>query len=273
MKKILFMFIALAVAGFLGEYKLLADEPDFSNKPDSMLTKDQAKIRISEFLLKVKSDTADLDKINASVDNLKKDLDDTKAKYQNCNEQLYKMIGASPDDVEKFRQRIGVLEGKIREKQRLSGDALVAQKEQIDTLLLQLKEITKNKICLLPDVYEKVISLARDIKGLYAQIESTKAQKKTKTYTVGTWEKDRDCLWNIAGKLDIYGDPFMWPKLWLANPDLIRNPDIIHPGQVLKINPAGPSTSEETKKVQQYWRHKRTIQQQKEQEEPSKRGE
>ena len=43
-------------------------------------------------------------------------------------------------------------------------------------------------------------------------------------YTVGTWRKDRDCLWNIAKKPEIYNDPFAWPKIWHANRDLIHNP-------------------------------------------------
>jgi len=267
------MVLAFSVAASLGGINLLAQQADFSNKTDSMLIKDEAKIRIGDFLQRVKVDTLDLEKITSTVDNLKKDLDDARAKYQNCDEQLYSMIGSTPADVEKFRQKIGVLDGKIREKQRLSGEVLATQKEEIDALTNQLKEICKNKICLLPDIYDKVLGMARDIKGIYTQIENANKVVKEKTYTVGTWEKDRDCLWNIAGKLDIYGDPFMWPKLWLSNPDLIRNPDIIRPGQVLKVNPAGPATSEETKKVRQYWRHKRTVQEQNEQGEPSKRGE
>jgi nucleoid-associated protein YgaU len=63
-------------------------------------------------------------------------------------------------------------------------------------------------------------------------------------------------LWNISGKAEIYGDPFQWPKIWQANTDIIRNPDIIHPGQVLKIPPPGPKTDEETKAERRYWRDK-----------------
>jgi hypothetical protein len=54
-------------------------------------------------------------------------------------------------------------------------------------------------------------------------------------YTVGTWRENRDCLWNIAKKPEIYNDPFAWPKIWRANMDQIHNPDIIHPGQQLQI--------------------------------------
>ena len=75
--------------------------------------------------------------------------------------------------------------------------------------------------------------------------------------SVGTWAKDRDCLWNIAKKPDIYGDAFKWPKIWQKNRDQIKNPDIIHPGQVLKIPAPAPLTPEEESAARKYYRQKR----------------
>jgi nucleoid-associated protein YgaU len=45
--------------------------------------------------------------------------------------------------------------------------------------------------------------------------------------------KKGECLWEIAEA--IYGDPFQWPLIFRANRDKIRNPDLIHPQQQLKI--------------------------------------
>ncbi len=49
-----------------------------------------------------------------------------------------------------------------------------------------------------------------------------------KEYTV----KKGDTLWNISSKE--VSDPFLWPKIWKENPD-IKNPDLIYPGQTVKI--------------------------------------
>jgi len=95
--------------------------------------------------------------------------------------------------------------------------------------------------------------LNRDIKGLYRE-------KRIKGYTVGTWAENRDCLWNIAGRTEIYADPFQWPKIWQANTDQIKNPDLIQPGWVLSVPPAGPKTSDEMKAERQYYRKKRAAQ-------------
>ena len=70
------------------------------------------------------------------------------------------------------------------------------------------------------------------------------------TYTV----VKGDCLWKISGKEEIYGNPRLWPALWDANkdgvvsaptavPKTIKNPNLIYPGQVLRV----PQLSEEEK--------------------------
>ncbi len=44
--------------------------------------------------------------------------------------------------------------------------------------------------------------------------------------------KKGDTLWNISSKE--VSDPFLWPKIWKENP-VIKNPDLIYPGQTVKI--------------------------------------
>ncbi|MDE2099481.1 MAG: LysM peptidoglycan-binding domain-containing protein [Patescibacteria group bacterium] len=58
--------------------------------------------------------------------------------------------------------------------------------------------------------------------------ESPLVQKPVETYEV----MKGDCLWTIAGQ--VYDDPFQWPTIWHANRDIVSNPDLIEPGQVLE---------------------------------------
>lgn len=60
--------------------------------------------------------------------------------------------------------------------------------------------------------------------------KSTKKTNNTKkTYTV----KKGDCLWNIAKKY--YGNGSYYTKIYNANKDKIKNPNLIYPGQVLTL--------------------------------------
>ncbi|MDR1374069.1 MAG: LysM peptidoglycan-binding domain-containing protein [Treponema sp.] len=65
-------------------------------------------------------------------------------------------------------------------------------------------------------------------------------------YTVRTWQIERDCLWNIAGRPWAYGDPTKWRLLYDANKAKLpepNNPDLIEPGMILDI----PSLKGETR--------------------------
>ena len=67
----------------------------------------------------------------------------------------------------------------------------------------------------------------------YVEIYKSYAVKGV--YTVRLIPERRDCLWRIAEYSDIYGDPYLWPKIWRRNRKLIQNPDLIHPGWQLVI--------------------------------------
>lgn len=44
-----------------------------------------------------------------------------------------------------------------------------------------------------------------------------------------------ELLWTIAKRADVYGDPLLWPLLYQANRDQIKDPRKIYAGQTLTI--------------------------------------
>ena len=67
------------------------------------------------------------------------------------------------------------------------------------------------------------------------------------TYTVRAWGVSRDCLWNIAGRPWVYGNPHRWRVLYEANKSKLpdpNNPNLVDPGTVLVI----PSIKGETRR-------------------------
>jgi nucleoid-associated protein YgaU len=73
-------------------------------------------------------------------------------------------------------------------------------------------------------------------------IKKESSNKSFSMYTV----KKGDCLWRISKKE--YLNPFMWPLIYWANKTQIKDPDLIYPKQIFKIN-KNYTKSEKTKAI------------------------
>lgn len=245
MKKTIFLLLLFIFAGSMA-FSQRAPE----SKPDRELSCEEAALRIQDWSAKTIELKSNVDLLNSEISTLTNSIESSKKGLVDCRDQIKTLLGITDLDIEQFRQKLGVIEGKVRSMKSLSNDELADRRDEVEALENELNELRMSKVSLLPEFYNKIQQIARDIKGLYRE-------KKIKSYTVGTWAEDRDCLWNIANKLEIYGDAFLWPKIWQANKDIVRNPDIIHPGQVLTLPPKGPKDPAELKAERRYWREKR----------------
>ncbi|GAB5466112.1 MAG: hypothetical protein Kapaf2KO_15480 [Candidatus Kapaibacteriales bacterium] len=242
--------ISLFVLAFAGFSQTEAQDMPPASKPDKELTEDEATMRINDFQSKVNDLEKQVQEAKSRQQSVQALVDAEKKKFEDCEKMYYSLLNATPADIDAFREALGKIESRVRQMQTLSNDELADRRADVEQLEADLNELRKNKIALIPEIYDKIISLAREIKGLYRE-------KKTTTYTVRPWATSRDCLWNIAERPEILGDANQWPKIWQANRDEIRNPDIIFPGQVLQIPKKGEMDAEAVKLERQYYRNKR----------------
>ena len=82
---------------------------------------------------------------------------------------------------------------------------------------------------------EKAILLAGNVKGVsqvnddLLSFPEPEKKEKAEFYTI----KSGDTLSKIAK--DYYGDPMKYPEIFEANREVIKNPDLIYPGQTIRI--------------------------------------
>jgi len=127
----------------------------------------------------------------------------------------------------------------------------MARSGDVDALDATVKKLWENKLSLIPEFWDRLTALNEKVASLKNTIGGS-----GKVYTVGTWSRNRDCLWNISKKRDIYDNAWLWPKIWQGNRDQIRDPDVIHPGQKLKIPPKAELTSGEKSAANTYYRRR-----------------
>lgn len=255
MKHAIYLYLLIMLA--FGQTAFSQEVPPDCNASEAQMkakpfTRDQGDICIKEWEQRVKDLKERHANLVESIATLNKSLSSTNASIQKNNEDILSLLNATQKQLEEFAQRLGVLEGKVRAIKGFNEAQLIERQEELRFIENELNKLRTERIALYPPFFNRITELARDIRSLYRS-------KPTKDYVVGTWADDRDCLWNIAGKSEIYNDALLWPKVWQANTEIIRNPDVIFPGQRLTLPAAAPKTSDEMKAERAYWKKKRAA--------------
>ena len=173
-----------------------------------------------------------LDTLNAEILQLKKISADNDSIIGNHEADLYALVGSDKNGVNDFRRKFEETEKRITSKTGTPSDA---RRSYFD-------EIANSKIRCLPEFRERYISVKR-------QLEDWEGSKTAvQTVNEGTYVVVKgDCLWKISEMK--YNSPYYWPVIWEANKNgvvnkdqlidprhkAIMNPNLIYPGQVLKI--------------------------------------
>ena len=119
-----------------------------------------------------------------------------------------------------------------------NGEAVVLGETSEENLLIQAKELWKqgvnewNK-----GNYELSEEYFNEAGRLIQAYKNQAVKAEYPLYVVRLIPERRDCLWRIAEYDFIYGNPFLWPKIWRRNRKLIQHPDLIYPGWKLVIPP------------------------------------
>lgn len=222
------------------------------------MTKDEWQKQITEFTAKRNDLTNKVASLKAEVTNLKKQESDKIAAVKQCQDELFAMVGGTPEQLAAYEADLKKIDDKLNELSRLSNADLWNRRSELGDVQSWIDAAKKNKFSALPKYYDQLTNYQNRLDALKNTVKQySESGQGMMTYTVGTWAKDRDCLWNIAKKKTIYDNAFLWPKIYQGNRDLIKDADVIKTGWKLKIPPKAPLTTEEKSAERSYWRKKR----------------
>lgn len=193
-------------------------------------TKDQADSTIAARRIQITALEGELSAMNAAIQKAQADLQQRQADNTDCWNNLFALCGTDRAGYNAYRERLTRSEQELSALRSLSPQQQGQNQARIDALEQEIRYLRGQKLVLIPDHKSRVQNLSNGFMQMKQGMVPANMM-----YTVGTWRENRDCLWNIAKKPDIYNDPFAWPKIWRANDDQIKNPDLIYPGQQLTI--------------------------------------
>ena len=196
----------------------------------------QEKMKYEDYLIALQAEqereAAAQEKIAAlqsEIDALKAKLADLDGQIQQTQAEFWQALDSSPEGLQIFLDALNQLRAQIQGLLNLPPGELYKRGDEVARIETRLNELASQKVAKHPDA-ETVIN---DIRGLLSRLKNAlaNAQPPFDVYTVIRG----DYLWRIAKKPDIYGDPFQWIRIYTKNRDLIKDPDLIFPGQDFKI--------------------------------------
>jgi nucleoid-associated protein YgaU len=133
-------------------------------------------------------------------------------------------LSANADDAAQYSATYKTAKAKLDEAQAL------IDKCEGEKALAVLKTVSADADAIQKEILEgKSASLKAGAKGSYGATGTAGSVEDIMKYKV----VKGDNLWNISKAK--YLNPFMWPLIYWANKEQIKDPDLIFPGQVFKI--------------------------------------
>ena len=230
-KLLVFMMVfSLAVFANSSVYSQDDDDDDDMSEPEEM-DEDMWQAQMDEYTAKKTDLTNQLATLTTEIEQLKFGLTTRTDAAENAVNSVWAAVG-SKSQYEEYKSKFADAEKKASACKG-PDDAAAFEK---DVWPYITDAGINNRMKCLPEFWDRYNAMKKKIADCKA------LAPKTEGYTV----VKGDCLSKIAGMTKIYGNTRLWPAIWDANKNgvvsappkvakTIPNPNLIYPGQVLKI--------------------------------------
>jgi LysM repeat protein len=207
------------------------DDDDDDMSSDEEMDSDQWQAQMDEYTARKADLTAQLSSLDTEITQLRFSLQTRTNEAENAVNSVWAAVG-SLSQYEEYKSKFADAEKKVAACKGPDDAAAIER----DVWPYLTDAGINNRMKCLPEFWDRYNSMKKkiaDCKALAPKMEG---------YTV----VKGDCLYKIAGMNNIYGNSRLWPAIWDANKNgvvsapprvktTIPNPNLIYPGQVLKI--------------------------------------
>ncbi|RKY89175.1 hypothetical protein DRQ09_01795 [candidate division KSB1 bacterium] len=193
---------------------------------EQKLTKEEYQKQLIEWQQRENKAKAELNNCDNDLTQLKNQLEQLVKQIEDIKNQIYSILGTDQAGINNFISELQKFKNQLQGLVNLSKEDKWAQKDEIEGIQKKVEEMGKNKISKLPEA----ASVMNEIKALLGRILPLEPPIQIYVVVKG------DYLWKIAGKKEIYGNPYQWIRIYTFNRDQIKDPDLIYPDQKFKIH-------------------------------------
>ncbi len=162
-----------------------------------------------------------------AVAQLKTNLNSAQAAYETTWGEVLQAVGTDQAGYDAYKAKVKALEAQVDGLLALSPEELFKKRDELKAAEDQLAVLKKDRISAITEMQNALAG----IEGKIAQLKNKMPKALFDLYNVVVG----DYLWKISGKKDIYANPMQWMRIYSYNKDQIKDPDLIYPKQVFKI--------------------------------------
>jgi nucleoid-associated protein YgaU len=183
------------------------------------------------------------------IEELQRELAAANGEYDVVHQQILDQLGVSRDEFAMIQGKIDYFNNEIDNWNNLTDKELWKAKKSVKEMVAEYNEYRQTNYAKVPDFLGDFSDLDNRIANLQSSLDAAKPKYYEDTYTVvnGDW------LSKISGYSFIYDDVSKWPIIFRANRDIIKDPNLIYPNQIIKI-PRGLPNDWKVYKGECLWR-------------------
>ncbi len=164
-----------------------------------------------------------MDAENAKIESNKQQIADLDAQILVVWDEIFTLVNSNQQKYNDFMTNVDKIDSRISALERLSPQVLLDHAPELDELEAEIAELGNDNLAKIRKVQQRLDGLASRVERL----KNALPKPKHDMYTV----MRGDYLWRISAKNAIYNDPWKWMRIYSANRDQIKNPDLIYTDQ------------------------------------------
>jgi len=191
------------------------------------MTYEEYQSKLAEYQARETNANDKIDVERSSIEDLKSQIADLEQQFSAVWEDIFAFANTNKEDYDQLTSKSNDLMDKISAFERLSPDALLNRANELDDLDAMIADLRAESGSNIITILEQLNDLSQRVERLRNAVPKPKHEM----YSVIRG----DHLWRIAGKSNIFNDPWKWMRIYSSNRSEIKDPDLIYPNQRLRI--------------------------------------
>ena len=189
------------------------------------MTREEYVARLAEYTEREATAKAGMVTLDADVVTLNGQISAVQRQIDELNARVLSLVSSSEAEVRAYGHQLDGLLRQLEGLAALAPEELQRRRGELKEAGMLLDELRMSKIAALPEMARRIDRAQRLLDELWMRAPDSISYSVMKG----------DHLWGISSKTEIYDDPYMWPRLYRANREQIKDPDMIYPDQVLNV--------------------------------------